>query len=98
MNEKIVYIAHPITEIRRQKSKLIFSKRAIQKNLKQIEVICKKLHSVDLIPIAPYLAYLRYLDNTFFRDLSFGIRVNQLFFEKNLWMKFGYTEIEYHQA
>lgn len=69
MKTKIVYIAHPVSG-------------AVKKNLKLVAFICKKIHNVNIIPIAPYLGTLQYLDNNIFFDMSLGIGVNQLFFEK----------------
>lgn len=82
MKERIVYIAHPLTGKIKKGTRQIISKTETQKNIKRVEAICKKIHSLEIIPMAPYLATLQYLDNTNFLQISLAIRVNQLFFEK----------------
>ncbi|HRH33190.1 MAG TPA: hypothetical protein PK720_03585 [bacterium] len=74
---KIVYIAHPISG-------------AVEDNIEKVKEICKKYLDFRIFPYAPYLASLLYLDNESFRDLSLGMAINKLFFQRRfideLWL------------
>ena len=63
MNKKTVFIAHPI-------------KGDIEGNMKKALQICEDVHSKEIIPIAPYLVSLRYLDDTVIEDRELGIEAN----------------------
>ncbi len=66
---KIIYIAHPVGG-------------DVQGNVKKILEICKKVHSKDLIPIAPYLQGLHYLDDSNPEDRALGILTNREYFTR----------------
>ncbi len=60
---KTVFIAHPIAG-------------DIQENVKKVLAICEEIHSKDLIPVAPYLVSLQYLDDTVKEDRELGVLAN----------------------
>ncbi|MFC1662917.1 DUF4406 domain-containing protein [Patescibacteria group bacterium] len=57
---KLVYISHPISG-------------NVKKNVEEVLRICQKIHSKDIIPFAPYLVSLQYLDDNVVRDRELGI-------------------------
>lgn len=65
MNNKIktVFIAHPISG-------------DIKGNVTKVLKICEKIHSEKIIPIAPYLVSLQYLDDKIIEDRKLGINAN----------------------
>ena len=74
---KTVFIAHPISG-------------DIQGNIKHILQICRKVHSKETIPIAPYLVSLQYLNDEVTEDRELGILANLECFHRNyideLWL------------
>ncbi len=60
---KTVFIAHPIAG-------------DIRENVKKVLAICEAIHTKDLIPVAPYLVSLQYLDDTVGEDRELGIIAN----------------------
>ena len=68
---KLVFIAHPITG-------------NIEENIKDILKICKKVHTSDIIPIAPYLVAFQYLDNEIKDDKEKGVQANKVFFKRKI--------------
>ncbi|TKJ16922.1 hypothetical protein CEE44_00090 [Candidatus Woesearchaeota archaeon B3_Woes] len=68
---KLVFIAHPISG-------------NIKDNVKNILEICKKVHTKDIIPIAPYLTAFQYLDNEIKDDKERGVQANEEFFKRKI--------------
>ncbi|MFH0952065.1 MAG: DUF4406 domain-containing protein [Patescibacteria group bacterium] len=57
---KLVYISHPISG-------------DVEKNVREVLEICKKIYTKDIIPFAPYLVSLQYLDDKVTQDRELGI-------------------------
>lgn len=57
---KLVYISHPISG-------------DVEKNVREVLEICKKVHTKEIIPFAPYLVSLQYLDDAVAQDRELGI-------------------------
>lgn len=74
---KTVFIAHPIAG-------------DIEGNVKKVLEICEKIHSEKIIPVAPYLVSLQYLDDTIIEDRELGILANTECFKRRyvdeLWL------------
>lgn len=68
---KIVYIAHPISG-------------DIQKNILKVLSLCKKYHTAKILPFAPYLIPLQYLDDNKPLEREKGINANIEFFNKGI--------------
>lgn len=66
---KIMYVAHEVS-------------RDVDGNIKNILDICKRYHTREIIPFAPYLVALQYLDDRSLEERSLGIEVNYEFFRK----------------
>lgn len=60
---KTVFIAHPISG-------------DIEGNMKRVLAICEQVHSREIIPVAPYLVSLQYLDDALVEDRELGIAAN----------------------
>lgn len=60
---KTVFIAHPVSG-------------DIQGNVRRVLDICKKVHSENIIPVAPYLVSLQYLNDGAAEDRELGIAAN----------------------
>lgn len=60
---KTVFIAHPISG-------------DIKGNVARVLAICEKIHSKEIIPVAPYLVSLQYLDDEIIEDRELGILAN----------------------
>jgi hypothetical protein len=60
---KTVFIAHPIGG-------------DVKNNVKKVISICSSLHSKHLIPVAPFLVSLQYLDDEVISDRELGIDAN----------------------
>jgi hypothetical protein len=60
---KTVFIAHPISG-------------DIEGNRKRVLAICERVHSREIIPVAPYLVSLQYLDDSLVEDRVLGIDAN----------------------
>lgn len=60
---KTVFIGHPIGG-------------DIKNNVQKVIVICESLHSKDLIPVAPYLVSLQYLNDEVLEDRELGTMAN----------------------
>lgn len=63
MVKKTVFICHPISG-------------DIERNVRDILSICKQIHTSKLIPVAPYLVSLQYLDDNILEDRDLGIQAN----------------------
>lgn len=63
MRVKTVFIAHPISG-------------DIEGNIKKVLEICEKVHSKEMIPVAPYLVSLQYLNDRVVEDRKLGINAN----------------------
>ena len=63
MKKKTVFIAHPISG-------------DIQGNAKKVLEICKNIHDKNVIPVAPYLVSLQYLNEEVAEDRELGIEAN----------------------
>lgn len=75
---KLIYIAHPI-------------KGDVEGNCEKVVEICKDIRKEhpDIIPVAPYLATLQYLDDSKEKDRVDGMYLNDLMLEKccdQLWV------------
>jgi hypothetical protein len=60
---KTVFIAHPVAG-------------DIQGNIEKILAICKQVHNKDIVPVAPYLVSLQYLNDNATEDREPGIDAN----------------------
>ncbi|MCK5320577.1 DUF4406 domain-containing protein [Candidatus Parcubacteria bacterium] len=71
MNNKLVYIAHRVSG-------------DIENNIKQIFKICNDIHKKDnnIIPFAPYLVALQYLDDRIIEERELGIQANEEHFRR----------------
>ncbi len=63
MKKKTVFIAHPIAG-------------NIENNIKKVLNICREVHTKKIIPVAPYLVSLQYLNDEVIEDRSLGIEAN----------------------
>ena len=74
---KTVFIAHPISG-------------DIRGNVQKVLGICEKVHTKDIIPVAPYLVSLQYLDDTVIEDRELGMEANNECFHRRyideLWL------------
>jgi|SRR3989344_1034166 len=74
---KTVFIAHPIS-------------MDIKGNTEKILAICRELHSHDIIPVAPYLVSLQYLNDEMVEDRQLGVSANMECFHRRyideLWL------------
>lgn len=68
---KIVYIAHPISG-------------DINGNVLKVLSLCKKYHTAKILPFAPYIVSLQYLDDTKKEDRERGIQANIEFFNRKI--------------
>jgi hypothetical protein len=66
---KIVYIAHPISG-------------DIKNNIKKIVAILKDVHTEKVIPFAPYIVQLKYLNDNIINERELGINVNRELFSR----------------
>ena len=66
---KTVFIAHPISG-------------DIRGNIKKVLKICAEVHTKDIIPIAPYLVSLQYLDDGVIEDRELGMEANHECFRR----------------
>lgn len=64
-----MYVAHEVS-------------RNVDGNIKNILDICKKYHTRDVIPFAPYLVALQYLDDRSIEERTLGMEANAEFFRK----------------
>jgi hypothetical protein len=77
--QRVVYIAHPISG-------------DIEGNIQRVLAICKEIHlkSKNIIPMAPYVTVLQYLDDTKPRQRKLGFAANRILFERGgfdeLWL------------
>ncbi len=63
MPKKTVFISHPIAG-------------DVKRNVKHVLQICADVHTGDIIPVAPYLASLQYLDDDIVEDRALGTEAN----------------------
>lgn len=68
---KIVYIAHQIGG-------------AVQDNVRAVLRICRELHSPEIIPFAPYIAALQYLNDDVPEDRLLGVTANREYFRRRV--------------
>lgn len=68
---KTVFVAHPIAG-------------DVEGNVKKVLTICRAIHTKDVIPIAPYIVSLQYLDDGVHEDRQLGIDANRVCFERKL--------------
>ncbi len=77
MKKKTVYIAHPISG-------------DVESNIERVLKICKEVHTENIIPVAPYIVSLRYLNDKVTGDRELGIEVNYEYFRRRyvdeLWL------------
>lgn len=77
MNKKTVFIGHPIGG-------------NIKSNVEKVLKICEKVHTKDIIPVAPYLISLQYLSDEVIEDRNLGMEVNHECFHRRyvdeLWL------------
>lgn len=69
--KKVVFIAHPISG-------------DISGNIKKVLGICKTLHTSELIPVAPYLVSLQYLNDDIPEERDLGIAANFEMFHRHV--------------
>ena len=74
---KTVFIAHPIAG-------------DVKGNFKRVLAICEQIHSKTIIPVAPYLVSLQYLNDEVIEDRNLGILANTECFKRRyvdeLWL------------
>ena len=74
---KTVFIAHPISG-------------DVRGNVKKVLEICEMIHTKDIIPVAPYLVSLQYLDDAVVEDRELGMEANHECFRRHyideLWL------------
>ena len=74
---KTVFIAHPISG-------------DIRGNIEKVLKICTDVHTKDIIPVAPYLISLQYLDDEIVEDRELGMQANNECFHRRfvdeLWL------------
>ena len=63
MDKKTIFIAHPLSG-------------DVLGNAKKVLDICKSIHSKDIIPVAPYLVSIQYLNDEVIEDRVLGIEAN----------------------
>jgi len=68
---KLVYIAHPVGG-------------GVEENVKEILNICREVHTSEIIPVAPYLVAVQYLNDKISEDRELGIAANREFFRRGL--------------
>jgi hypothetical protein len=68
---KLVYIAHRIGG-------------DYNKNIESVLELCGKLHTEDVLPFAPYIVALQYLDDTKVEEREKGMRANEYFFKNHI--------------
>ena len=77
MTKKTVFIGHPISG-------------DIKGNVEKVLKICSELHTKDIIPVAPYLISLQYLDDKIVEDRELGMEANHECFHRRyvdeLWL------------
>jgi len=77
--EKVVYIAHPVSG-------------DVKGNIDRVLQICREIHTESkyIVPSAPYIATLLYLDDDKADERELGIKANKLLFERGgfqeLWL------------
>ena len=74
---KTVFIAHPISD-------------DVRSNVKNVLKICAEVHTKDVIPVAPYLISLQYLNDEVIEDRELGMEANHECFRRRyvdeLWL------------
>lgn len=77
MARKTVFIGHPISG-------------DVKNNIAKVLAICAKVHKRDVIPLAPYITALQYLDDANPDQRALGIEANQEYFRRGfvdeLWL------------
>lgn len=75
--KKTVFIAHPIAG-------------DIAGNMQKVLAICEQVHNDEIIPVAPYLVSLQYLNDEVVEDRQLGIDANMECFHRGyideLWL------------
>jgi hypothetical protein len=69
--KKIVYISHPLSG-------------NSSSNILKILAICQHVHKGQILPIAPYLTLLSYLDDSKAKDRAMRLAYNKEFFARSL--------------
>jgi len=74
---KTVFIAHPISG-------------DVRGNIAKVLKICEDVHTKDIIPVAPYLVSLQYLNDEVIEDRELGMEANHECFRRRyideLWL------------
>lgn len=74
---KTVFIGHPI-------------RGDVRGNVEKVLKICAEVHTKDIIPVAPYLVSLQYLDDGILEDRELGVEANHECFRRDyvdeLWL------------
>ena len=74
---KTVFIAHPISG-------------DVRGNIEKVLKICEEIHTRDIIPVAPYLVSLQYLNDEVVEDRELGMEANHECFRRRyideLWL------------
>lgn len=77
MNTKTVFIGHPISG-------------DVKGNMKKVLQICADVHTKEIIPVAPYLISLQYLNDEVIEDRELGMEANHECFHRKyvdeLWL------------
>lgn len=71
MTKKLVYIAHPISG-------------NIKSNIQNVLAVCRRIHFTesDVIPLAPYVTALQYLDDDISKERQMGFEANHEMFKR----------------
>ena len=71
---KTVFIAHPLRPLEGE---------TIESNVKKVLAICAAVHCAEMIPVAPYLVSVQYLNDHVDEERELGIKANrECFFRK----------------
>ena len=85
---KLVYIAHPM-------------KGDIKKNFEIVMNLCNDLHTKELVPVVPYMAFIQYANRNLTEEgedkiRELGIIANREFFERKvIWTKIKGLKIRF---
>lgn len=68
---RLVYIAHQIGG-------------AVDENVKDVLRLCREIHTPEIIPFAPYLVQLQYLDDCVAAERALGMQANKELFRRRV--------------
>ncbi len=68
---KLIYVAHQIAG-------------NVDENVRDVLRICREIHTQDIIPLAPYLVAVQYLDDHLEEERELGIAANEEHFRRRV--------------